>query len=147
MLPLYSFSGSVTLRVIYGKTTPVSLTQDPYLLHLKRMVPIVQGALLPGAYRVDRFPILRHVPWYGRQLKKWGEEEYQMLMWNVSQFKSQMVSRGCKTLDVGLTHECVGDGERATVGGQRDHHADGDGRELERTGDGVLFGIARRCFI
>ena len=56
------------------------------------MVPIVQGALLPGAYKVDSFPILRYVPWYGRQLKKWGEEEYQMLMSYMSQYKSQMVS-------------------------------------------------------
>lgn len=56
------------------------------------MVPIVQGALLPGTYMVDHFPILRHVPWYGRQLKKWGEEEYQMLMGCVSQYKSEMVS-------------------------------------------------------
>ena len=87
-----SFSGSVTLRVIYGKTTPASLSQDPYLLHLKRMVPIVQGALLPGAYKVDHFPILRYVPWYGRQLRKWGEEEYDMLMGYMSQYKSKMVS-------------------------------------------------------
>ncbi|KAN0101244.1 Cytochrome P450 [Tylopilus felleus] len=86
------FSGSVTLRVIYGKTTPASLTEDPYLLHLKRMVPIVQGALLPGTYKVDHFPFLRYVPWYGRQLKKWGEEEYQMLMWYMSQYKSQMMT-------------------------------------------------------
>ncbi|KAG8220648.1 cytochrome P450 [Butyriboletus roseoflavus] len=86
------FSGSVTLRVVYGKTTAVSLTEDPYLLHLKRMVPIVQGALLPGTYKVDHLPILQYVPWYGRQLKKWGEEEYQMLMWYMSQYKSQMVS-------------------------------------------------------
>ncbi|KAI9461139.1 cytochrome P450 [Boletus coccyginus] len=86
------FSGSVTLRVIYGKTTPVSLTEDPYLLHLKRMIPIVQGALLPGAYKVDHFPLLKYLPWYGRQLKKWGEEEYQMLMGYMSQYKSRMVT-------------------------------------------------------
>ncbi|KAH0838851.1 cytochrome P450 [Lanmaoa asiatica] len=86
------FSGSVTLRVVYGKTTPVSLTEDPYILHLKRMVPIVQSALLPGTYKVDHFPILQYVPWYGGQLKKWGEEEYQMLMSYMSQYKSQMVS-------------------------------------------------------
>lgn len=57
------------------------------------MVPIVQGALLPGAYKVDHFPILQYVPWYGRQLKKWGEEEYEMLMSYMFQYKSQMVSR------------------------------------------------------
>ena len=101
-----SFSASVTLRVIYGKTTPTSLTEDPYLLHLKRMVPIVQGALMPGAYKVDHFPILRYVPWYGRQLKKWGEEEYQMLMWYMSRYKSQVVSGERMTLDAELTHKC-----------------------------------------
>ena len=137
----------MTLRVIYGKTTPVSLTQDPYILHLKRMVPIVQGALLPGAYKVDSFPILRYVPWYGRQLKKWGEEEYQMLMSYMSQYKSQMVSEGSMTLDVELTHECVGDGKRTTLGGQRDHYSNGDGGKPERTGNGILFGIARRSGI
>lgn len=56
------------------------------------MVPIVQGALLPGTYKVDHIPILQYVPWYGRQLKKWGEEEYEMLMRYMSQYKSQMVS-------------------------------------------------------
>ncbi|KAG6373252.1 cytochrome P450 [Boletus reticuloceps] len=86
------FSGSVTLRVIYGKTTPVSLTEDPCILHLKRMVPVVQGALLPGAYKVDHFPILRYIPWYGRQLKKWGEEEFKALTSWLSQYKSQMMT-------------------------------------------------------
>ena len=132
----------MTLRVSYGKTTPVSLTEDPYLLHLKRMLPIVQGALLPGAYKVDHFPLLRYVPWYGRQLKKWGEEEYQMLMGYMSQYKSQMVSPARWTLDAGLTHVRVGDGERATFSGQGDYYSNGDRGKLERTGNGVFPRIA-----
>ncbi|KAF9221266.1 cytochrome P450 [Gyrodon lividus] len=91
-LHIKRFSGSVTLRVIYGKTTPTYLTSDPYLLHLKRMVPVVQGALLPGAYKVDQFPFLRYVPGYGRQLKKWGKEEDEMLMGYMNRYKSQMTA-------------------------------------------------------
>ncbi|KAH7884092.1 cytochrome P450 [Phlebopus sp. FC_14] len=91
-LHIKRFSGSVTLRVIYGKTTPLSLNTDPYILHLKRMIPVVQGALLPGAYLVDKYPILRYVPGYGKQLKQWGEEEYQMLMGYMNQYKAQMLS-------------------------------------------------------
>ncbi|KIK92082.1 hypothetical protein PAXRUDRAFT_830312 [Paxillus rubicundulus Ve08.2h10] len=91
-LHIKRFSGSVTLRVIYGKTTPTHLTTDPYLLHLKRMVPVVQGALLPGAYKVDQYPFLRYVPGYGRQLKRWGEEEDEMLMGYMNQYKSQITS-------------------------------------------------------
>ncbi|KIJ60557.1 hypothetical protein HYDPIDRAFT_32184, partial [Hydnomerulius pinastri MD-312] len=89
-LHIKRFSASVTLRVIYGKTTPTSLASDPYLLHLKRMIPVVQGALLPGAYKVDQFPFLRYLPGYGRQLKQWGEEEYDMLMGYMNRYKSQM---------------------------------------------------------
>ncbi|KAF8838010.1 cytochrome P450 [Paxillus ammoniavirescens] len=91
-LHIKRFSGSVALRVIYGKTTPTHLTSDPYLLHLKRMVPVVQGALLPGAYKVDKYPFLRYVPGYGRQLKKWGKEEEVMLMGYMDQHKSQITS-------------------------------------------------------
>jgi cytochrome P450 len=91
-LHIKRFSGSVTLRVIYGKTTPTYLTSDPYLLHLKRMVPVIQGALMPGAYMVDQFPLLQYVPGYGRQLHKWGKEEDEMLMGYMNQYKSQMTA-------------------------------------------------------
>ncbi|KIJ60559.1 hypothetical protein HYDPIDRAFT_170175 [Hydnomerulius pinastri MD-312] len=58
----------------------------------QRMIPVVQGALLPGAYKVDQFPFLQYVPGYGRQLKQWGDEEYDMLMGYMNQYKSQMSS-------------------------------------------------------
>ncbi|KAF9230732.1 cytochrome P450, partial [Melanogaster broomeanus] len=65
------FSATMTLRVIYGKTTPTYLN-DSYTLHLQRMVPIVQGALIPGAYKVDKYPFLKYVPGYTWELDKWA---------------------------------------------------------------------------
>ncbi|KAG9310452.1 cytochrome P450 [Chiua virens] len=56
------------------------------------MVPIVQGALVPGAYQVDHYPILQYVPFYGRQLRKYGEDEYQMFTGYMARYRSQMFS-------------------------------------------------------
>ncbi|KAF8841369.1 cytochrome P450 [Paxillus ammoniavirescens] len=80
------FSATVTLRVIYGKTTP-TYVDDPYILHLQRMVPIVQGALMPGAYKVDKYPFLKYVPGYTRGLDKWADLEHEQFTNNVRQTK------------------------------------------------------------
>ncbi|KIJ60560.1 hypothetical protein HYDPIDRAFT_117096 [Hydnomerulius pinastri MD-312] len=80
------FSATVTLRVIYGKTTPTYLS-DPYILHLQRMVPIVQGALMPGAYKVDKYPFLKYVPGYTRELDKWADLEHEQFINNVRMAK------------------------------------------------------------
>lgn len=85
------FSATVTLRVIYGKTTP-TYVDDPYIRHLQRMVPIVQGALMPGAYKVDTYPFLKYVPGYTRGLDKWADLEHEQFMNNVRQTKMGLVS-------------------------------------------------------
>ncbi|KAF9235831.1 cytochrome P450, partial [Melanogaster broomeanus] len=69
---------AMTLRVIYGKTTQTYLN-DPYILHLQRMVPIVQGALMPGAYKVDKYPFLKYVPGYTWELDKWANFEHEQV--------------------------------------------------------------------
>ncbi|KAG2134587.1 cytochrome P450 [Suillus bovinus] len=83
------FATSVILRVVYGRTTPTSLN-DPYLLQLQKMITRVQGAMVPGAYLVDKYIILKYIPGYGRTLKEWGREEYDMLLNQLNQVKSQM---------------------------------------------------------
>ncbi|KAG2134588.1 cytochrome P450 [Suillus bovinus] len=74
-----------------GKTTYTSL-DDPYLLRLQRMVPRIQGAMAPGAYLCDEYPILKYIPGYGRELKQWGQEEYDMLFGQFKWVKSQVES-------------------------------------------------------
>ncbi|KAG2066751.1 cytochrome P450 [Suillus decipiens] len=83
------FAASVVLHVVYGKTTPTSL-DDPYLLQLQKMIPRIQGAMVPGAYLVDKYPILKYIPGYGRDLKQWRQEEYDMLFGQLNLVKSQM---------------------------------------------------------
>jgi hypothetical protein len=78
------------MHVVYGKTTHTSL-DDPYLLRLQKMVPRIQSAMAPGAYLVDKYPILKYVPGYGRDLKRWGQEEYDMLSSQFQWVKSQVV--------------------------------------------------------
>ncbi|KAG2354051.1 cytochrome P450 [Suillus spraguei] len=73
------FAASVVLHVVYGKTTPTSL-DDPYLLQLQKMIPRVQGAMVPGAYLVDKCPILKY----------WSQEEYDMLFGQLNWVKGQM---------------------------------------------------------
>ncbi|KAG1835390.1 cytochrome P450 [Suillus subalutaceus] len=83
------FATSVMLHIVYGKTTP-TLLNDPYLLQLQKMIPRVQSTMVPGAYLVDKYPILKYVPGYGRNLKEWSEEEYNMLFGQLNRVKSQM---------------------------------------------------------
>ncbi|KAG2101841.1 cytochrome P450 [Suillus discolor] len=85
------FAASVILRVVYGKTTP-TLLNDPYLLQLQKMIPRIQSAMVPGAYLVDKYPILKYVPGYGRNLKEWSRQEYNMLFGQLNEVKSQMGS-------------------------------------------------------
>lgn len=83
------FAASVILHVVYGRTTP-TLLNDPYLLQLQKMIPRIQSAMVPGAYLVDKYPILKYIPGYGRNLKEWSQEEYDMLFGQLNQVKSQM---------------------------------------------------------
>ncbi|KAF9245380.1 hypothetical protein BU15DRAFT_58981 [Melanogaster broomeanus] len=76
------FSATMTLRVIYGKTMPTYLN-DSYILHLQRMAPIVQGALMPGAYKVDKYPFLKYVPGYTWELDSWANLEHEQSINNV----------------------------------------------------------------
>ncbi|KAG2361894.1 hypothetical protein BDR07DRAFT_1376907 [Suillus spraguei] len=83
------YVASVILHVVYGKTTYTSL-DDPYLLRLQKMVKWIQSAMAPGAYLVDRYPILKYVPGYGRDLKQAAQEEYNMLWGQFKWVKSQV---------------------------------------------------------
>lgn len=47
----------------------------------------------PGAFLVDRIPILRYVPWYGRQLKAWFHEEYELVLGQMERVQNEIVSR------------------------------------------------------
>ncbi|OAX37016.1 cytochrome P450 [Rhizopogon vinicolor AM-OR11-026] len=90
-LHIKRFAASVILRIVYGKTTP-TLLSDPFLLQLQKMIPRVQSAMMPGTYLVDKYPILKYIPGYGRNLLAWREEEYEMLSGKLNWVKNQVES-------------------------------------------------------
>lgn len=86
----HSYVASVIMHVVYGKETPTTL-EDPYLVRLQKMVPRIQGAMAPGAYLCDRYPILQYIPFYGRELKQWAQEEYAIINGQFTLVKKQVV--------------------------------------------------------
>jgi hypothetical protein len=76
----------------YGKSTPTANT-DPEVVGMKRVVERFGIVMQPGAFLVDRIPILRYVPWYGRQLKAWFREEYELVLGQMERVKKEIVTR------------------------------------------------------
>ncbi|KAG2124871.1 cytochrome P450 [Suillus clintonianus] len=68
------YSASVILRVTYGKSTPTAYT-DPEIVRIYKVLKHFELVMRPGAYLVDRVPLLRYLPGYGKQLNEWHNEE------------------------------------------------------------------------
>ncbi|KAG1854488.1 cytochrome P450 [Suillus subalutaceus] len=71
------YAASVILRVMYGKSTPTA-TDAPEIIIIHKMLKRFQGLMRPGASWIERFPILRYVPGYTRELEEWRREESQL---------------------------------------------------------------------
>ncbi|KAG1732153.1 cytochrome P450 [Suillus lakei] len=56
---------------------PTSNT-DPEVVRIRRVVEHFQATIRPGAYLVDRVPLLRYLPGYGKQLDQWHHEELEL---------------------------------------------------------------------
>ncbi|KAG2118173.1 uncharacterized protein F5147DRAFT_566234, partial [Suillus discolor] len=73
-----TFSSMTMMKVAYGTTTPTSAT-DPLVKEMYQLMKVVSKLLLPDAhYLVDSIPWLKHIHWYGRELK-WGFERSKRL--------------------------------------------------------------------
>lgn len=65
-----TFSSTTMMKVAYGTTTPTSAT-DPLVKEMYQLMKVVSKLLRPDAYYlVDSIPWLKHIPWYGRELKR-----------------------------------------------------------------------------
>jgi hypothetical protein len=84
------YAVSVILRVTYGKSAPTAYT-DPEVVRISRVVEHVQAAIRPGAYLVDRVPLLRYLPGYGKQLDEWHHEELELYTHQLRRVKSEIV--------------------------------------------------------
>ncbi|KAG1802494.1 cytochrome P450 [Suillus variegatus] len=83
------FSNSVILRMTYGKSAPTAYT-DPEVVGMKIAAERFGIVMQPGAFLVDRIPILRYVPWYGRQLKAWFREEYELVLGQMERVQNEI---------------------------------------------------------
>lgn len=75
----------------YGKTTSVSYA-DPEVIRVNKCAEVVGRTMLPGAWLIDTYPILRYIPGYLSQLRKWHAEELLLFREQLSVVKENIVS-------------------------------------------------------
>ncbi|KAF9233177.1 cytochrome P450 [Melanogaster broomeanus] len=84
------FSVSVILRVIYGKSTP-TFNDDPEVVRMRQSLKNSESVLLrPGSHLVDIFPILKYVPGFARDLRKYHEFELSLYRDQLGRVKDEM---------------------------------------------------------
>ncbi|KAG1728771.1 cytochrome P450 [Suillus lakei] len=83
------YSASVILRVTYGKSTPTAYT-DPEVVRIYKVLDHFELVMRPGAYLVDRVPLLRYLPGYGKQLTEWHNEELSLYRHQLGRVKSEI---------------------------------------------------------
>ncbi|KAG1896562.1 cytochrome P450 [Suillus fuscotomentosus] len=83
------FSASVILRVTYGKSTPTAYT-DPEVVRIYKVLHHFDLVMRPGAYLVDRVPLLRYLPGYGKQLTEWHNEELSLYRHQLLRVQSEI---------------------------------------------------------
>ena len=86
-----SYAASVIMTLTYGKTSPTTYT-DPEVLEVNKCLNRLAVSLRPGAYLVDSFPLLRHVPGYLSDLRRWHMDELRLFREQLSVVKSKQVS-------------------------------------------------------
>lgn len=84
------YAASVTMSITYGKTTPTAYS-DPEVLAVNRCLSRLGRVMRPGAYLVDTYPILKYVPGYLTQLRKWHHEELALFQGQLNLVREQMV--------------------------------------------------------
>ncbi|KAG1838924.1 cytochrome P450 [Suillus subalutaceus] len=85
----HRYAASVILRVTYGKSAPTANT-DPEVVRIRRAVEHFQATIRPGANLVDRVPLLRYLPGYGKQLDEWHREELELYRHQLRRVKSEL---------------------------------------------------------
>lgn len=70
------------MTLTYGKQTPTSYS-DPEVQEVNKCLGRLGKVMIPGAYLVDSYPILRYIPGYLSELQQHHREELAL-------FKSQL---------------------------------------------------------
>lgn len=79
------------MSITYGKTTPTSFS-DPDVKQINVGAARVGDAVRPGAYLVDTYPFLKHIPFFTSQLRRFHREELALYRNQVQGVKARLVS-------------------------------------------------------
>lgn len=90
--PDLRYAASVIMSITYGKTTPTAYS-DPEVVAVNRCLKRFGQVIRPGAYLVDTYPILKYVPGYLTELRKWHQEELALFQEQLNLVREQMVNR------------------------------------------------------
>ncbi|KIJ65444.1 hypothetical protein HYDPIDRAFT_88479 [Hydnomerulius pinastri MD-312] len=83
------YATSIVLRITYGESTPTS-RDDPEVVRVYEALTHFQENLVPGRYLVERIPLLRYVPGYGKQLKEYHRSELQLFRDQLGRVRDEM---------------------------------------------------------
>ncbi|KAG1807819.1 cytochrome P450 [Suillus subaureus] len=86
-----TYAATIILKVTYGKNTPTSATDSEVIEALQMMKRFIE-VLRPGVYLVDSIPWLKHLPWYGRDLKLGFEMRKKFNLGQLNRVREQMQS-------------------------------------------------------
>jgi len=85
------YAAAVILRITYGKSTPTS-TDAPEIITVHKMLKRFQSIMRPGALLVERYPILKYVPFYLNYIKEWRDEEAKLFYGQLNRVVEQLVT-------------------------------------------------------
>ncbi|KAG1862838.1 cytochrome P450 [Suillus subalutaceus] len=86
-----TYAATTIMKIAYGKNTLTSAT-DPEVIEMHQIVRMATGIMRPGAYLVESIPWLKHLPWYGRDLKLGFERSKKLNLDQLNRVKEQMHS-------------------------------------------------------
>ncbi|KAF7289950.1 Cytochrome P450 [Mycena indigotica] len=109
------YATSVILSLTYGKSSRTS-SDDPIIQEVSAAQSRLGAALLPGAYLVDEWPMLRYVPGYLSELRRQHQLELKLFTSQLDTVRNRMASdiQSCfaktileKQADYGLSYNEV----------------------------------------
>ncbi|KAJ8580950.1 cytochrome P450 [Rhizopogon salebrosus TDB-379] len=83
-------AATTIMKVTYGKNTPTAAT-DSEAIEIRQIMLMFRAAIRSGAYLVDSIPWLKHLPWYGQELRRGGEMFKRLNTNNLNRVRQQIV--------------------------------------------------------
>ncbi|KAG6329814.1 hypothetical protein ID866_9274 [Astraeus odoratus] len=104
-IQVYLYAADVIFRVTYGKDTPTS-NDDPEVQRIHIANENFRHVMKPGAFLVDRIPILEYIPGYGKQLNELHQFDHEIAFLAVVLFGAGAEATGIAIMNAILAAAC-----------------------------------------